>query len=100
MAICPSGHFHTRCGVYVYLIRAFQSLSQIDKLLHTFVVFWPAWSGRQTSSPMNLISRLEPHLQERYETPAAELYSLEIEDTLAKSNTEQIIEDDDEYGWN
>lgn len=47
---------------------------------------------------MNL-TQLDSLLQERYETPAAELYSLEIEETLAKSNTEQIIEDDDEYGW-
>lgn len=40
------------------------------------------------------------HSQERrYAHPVAVVVSIEIEDTLAKSNTEQIIEDDDEYGW-
>ncbi len=34
-----------------------------------------------------------------YVSPATVVISIEIEDTLAKSNTEQIIEDDDEYGW-
>ncbi len=48
---------------------------------------------------MNLCSRLDPYLLERYETPVAECYTFEVEDPLAKSNTEQIIEDDDEYGW-
>ena len=48
---------------------------------------------------MNLNKRLEL-LQERpYEAPAAHLYSLEVEDTLAKSNTETIDEDDEEYDW-
>lgn len=37
-------------------------------------------------------------LQEEYLAPAVELFSLEIEDALAKSNTEQII-DGGEMGW-
>lgn len=48
---------------------------------------------------MNLNKRLEL-LQERpYEAPAVQLYSLEVEDTLAKSNTETIDEDNEEYDW-
>lgn len=34
-----------------------------------------------------------------YITPWVVILSFEIEDTLAKSNTEHIDEDDDEYGW-
>ncbi len=34
-----------------------------------------------------------------YQTPVADIYTVETEDTLAKSNTEQIIEDNDEYDW-
>lgn len=31
-----------------------------------------------------------------YKTPVADLFTLEAEETLAKSNVEQIIDDDDE----
>ena len=34
-----------------------------------------------------------------YQTPVADIYTIETDEALAKSNTEQIIEDDDEYGW-
>ncbi len=37
--------------------------------------------------------------ERRYAHPVTVVITIEIEDTLAKSNTEQIIEDDDEYGW-
>ena len=47
---------------------------------------------------MNLNKRFEL-LQEDYVAPAADLYSLEVEDTLAISNTETIDEDEDEYDW-
>ena len=35
-----------------------------------------------------------------YLPPIATSVFLDAEQALAKSNTEQIIEDDDEYGWN
>ena len=38
-------------------------------------------------------------LERRYVSPAVVVISVEVEDTLATSNTEQIIEDNDEYGW-
>lgn len=34
-----------------------------------------------------------------YLPPIATSVCLDAEQALAKSNTEQIIEDDDEYGW-
>lgn len=36
-----------------------------------------------------------------YETPVASLFTLETEETIAKSNTEQIIDDDEEedFDW-
>ena len=49
---------------------------------------------------MNLNTLSERISQEYvYQTPVAEIYTVETEDTLAKSNTEQIIDDDEEYGW-
>ena len=50
--------------------------------------------------PLNHL--FEPLAQEGpYETPVAVLFSLETEDTLAKSNVEQIIDDEDEedFDW-
>jgi hypothetical protein len=50
---------------------------------------------------MKLQQNPRPHYQERpYSCPVAVVISFETEETLAKSNTEQIIEDDGEYGWN
>ena len=49
---------------------------------------------------MNYNSESKPSLQDQaYVAPAADLYSLEVEDTLAISNTETIDEDEDEYDW-
>ena len=48
---------------------------------------------------MNLNKQLSFLQEMPYEAPAAYLYSLEIEDPLAKSNTETIDEDDEEYDW-
>ena len=46
---------------------------------------------------MNL-NGLTLFLQE-YESPATRLLILEVEDTLAISNTESISEDPNKYGW-
>ena len=72
---------------------------QIDKLLHTFVVLWPTWSSGQTSHQMNLNIRLEIPQDRAYVSPAMDVLYLQVEDTIAKSNTETIGEDDDEYDW-
>ena len=51
---------------------------------------------------MHLNHLFEPLAQEGlYETPVAFLFSLETEDTFAKSNVEQIIDDEDEedFDW-
>ena len=49
---------------------------------------------------MSLNNLSKSNMQDRiYVIPAAELFSLEIEETLARSNTESIEEDDEEYGW-
>ncbi len=49
---------------------------------------------------MKLQQKSSFHSQERrYAHPVAVVVSIEVEDMLAKSNTEQIVEDDDEYGW-
>ena len=49
---------------------------------------------------MKLDTHSEVYLSDMlYACPVAVVISIEIEDTLAKSNTEQIIEDDDKYGW-
>ena len=37
--------------------------------------------------------------ENRYTTPSVDVFILEIEDTLAASNTEPIDDDDDEYDW-
>ena len=52
--------------------------------------------------PMHMKKHSEPLVQDRlYETPAALLFTLETEDTLAKSNAEQIVDDEDEedFDW-
>ena len=38
-------------------------------------------------------------LRDPYVCPMAVAISIEVEDILAKSNTEQIIDDDEEYDW-
>lgn len=90
------------CGVYVYLIRVFQNLSQIDKLLHTFLFLDVHLEQRADDIyPMFLIDRLKSTPQGMlYETPTLKHLYIETEDNLAKSNTESIGEDDEEYGWN
>ena len=50
---------------------------------------------------MNLNKLIDSSLRSSsYRTPAIELYIVEPEETLAKSNTEQIIDDGDDYDWN
>ena len=100
MAICPSGHFHTRCGVYVYLRLGCPELLPDKQIApHFLFVLQLTWSGRQTSHQMNLNNLLESAQDRIYESPVMDVFYLQIEDTLAKSNTETIGEDDDEYDW-
>lgn len=53
-----------------------------------------------TNGPMIRNKLLNPQQQKMvYESPAAELFSLEIKVPIVASNTEPIDEDDDEYEW-
>ena len=47
---------------------------------------------------MNLTTTSEL-CREKYFIPTVEILLLQVENTLAISNTEPIDEDDDEYGW-
>lgn len=66
----------------------------ISKSLLTFVIQLTLNRLMNLTMQYDVTSRENP-----YFCPMAVVLFVETEEAFAKSNTEQIIEDDDEYGW-